>query len=245
MRYRLLDILRALTFISMFLYHALWDLVYLYSADIDWYRSQGAYVWQQSICWTFILLSGFCFSLGKRKIRRGLTVFAAGALVTLVTWIVMPQSPAVFGVLTLLGSSMLLLCFLDRYLGKIPPVTGIAVSFILFLLLREINTGWLGFENLRLAALPQSWYKNLFTAYLGFPAADFVSTDYFSLLPWYFLFLAGYFLCRLMLERTQTLPDGFANGIPLFEIPGRHSLLIYLLHQPLIYGVLTVCHWLF
>jgi len=235
MRYRLLDILRALTFISMFLYHALWDLVYLYSADIDWYRSQGAYVWQQSICWTFILLSGFCFSLGKRKIRRGLTVFAAGALVTLVTWIVMPQSPAVFGVLTLLGSSMLLLCFLDRYLGKIPPVTGIAVSFILFLLLREINTGWLGFENLRLAALPQSWYKNLFTAYLGFPAADFVSTDYFSLLPWFFLFLTGYYLYHAA-RRYGKLHLLRGIEIPVVNEMGRHSLLLYLLHQPLLYA---------
>ena len=50
----------------MIAYHACWDLVYLFHADWDWYRGTGAYIWQQSICWTFILLSGFCFSLGRR-----------------------------------------------------------------------------------------------------------------------------------------------------------------------------------
>ena len=53
-----LDALRGLTLVSMIAYHACWDLVYLVHADWDWYRGTGAYIWQQSICWTFILLSG-------------------------------------------------------------------------------------------------------------------------------------------------------------------------------------------
>ena len=64
-----LDALRGLTLVSMIAYHACWDLVYLFHADWDWYRGTGAYIWQQSICWTFILLSGFCFSLGRRPLR--------------------------------------------------------------------------------------------------------------------------------------------------------------------------------
>ena len=80
-----LDALRGLTLVSMIAYHACWDLVYLFHADWDWYRGTGAYIWQQSICWTFILLSGFCFSLGRRPLRRGLTVFGCGWVVTLVT----------------------------------------------------------------------------------------------------------------------------------------------------------------
>ena len=56
-RWAALDNLRGLTLLSMIAYHACWDMVYLFGADWGWYRSAAAYVWQQSICWTFILLS--------------------------------------------------------------------------------------------------------------------------------------------------------------------------------------------
>ena len=57
-RYAGLDTLRGVTLVSMMAYHACWDLVYIFGMDWDWYGSFGAYLWQQSICWTFILLSG-------------------------------------------------------------------------------------------------------------------------------------------------------------------------------------------
>ena len=71
-RYQTLDTLRGVTIVSMILYHACWDLVWIFGADWPWYRSDGAYLWQQSICWTFILLSGYCWSLGRHRLRRGL-----------------------------------------------------------------------------------------------------------------------------------------------------------------------------
>ena len=55
----------------MIVYHACWDLVYLYRLDWDWYRSFWAYAWQQSICCTFILLSGYCWQMGRHPLRRG------------------------------------------------------------------------------------------------------------------------------------------------------------------------------
>ena len=90
-RYALLDILRGITLISMIVYHTIWDMVYIFDVDWLWFESPAAYVWQQSICWCFILLSGFCWSLGKHKLKRGLTVFIAGALVSIVTLIVIPE----------------------------------------------------------------------------------------------------------------------------------------------------------
>ena len=63
-RYFWFDNMRAIAMISMILYHGVWDLVYLYGVDFPWYEGKMAFLWQQSICWTFILLSGFCFSLG-------------------------------------------------------------------------------------------------------------------------------------------------------------------------------------
>ena len=236
-----LDTIRGIALISMILYHASWDMVYLFGADWDWYRSDGAYVWQQITCWTFILLSGYCFHLGRRRLRRGIMAFGGGLLVTAVTLVAMPDTPVLWGVLTLLGSATLLTAPLDRLLARIPARAGLALSFCLFLLMGEVNAGYLGFEGVRILALPEGLYANLFTAYLGFPAAGFSSSDYFPLLPWLFLFWTGYFLYRLRPEE----PHRELPRIPVVTFMGRHSLLIYLLHQPLIYGVLTVCHWLF
>lgn len=58
-RCALLDELRGLDLISMMLYHGMWDLVYLFGVRAPWYGSWQGELWQQSICWVFILLSGF------------------------------------------------------------------------------------------------------------------------------------------------------------------------------------------
>ena len=80
-----IDNIRAIAMISMIIFHAVWDLVYLYGMDWAWYRSDMAFVWQQSICWTFILLSGFCWSFSRNPLKQGLMVSAGGLIVTAVT----------------------------------------------------------------------------------------------------------------------------------------------------------------
>ena len=236
-----LDTIRGLALVHMIAYHACWDIVYLFGTDWKWYRSDGAYLWQQAICWTFILLSGYCFHLGKHRLKHGLKAFGGGLLITAVTMVTMPSLPVLWGVLSLLGSAALLTSPLDKLFLKIPARAGLAASFCLFLLLRDVNAGFVGFEGARLLALPESLYANLFTAYLGFPGPGFRSSDYFSLLPWVFLFWTGYFLYRLRPEDPRRgLPR-----IPVVTFMGRHSLLIYLLHQPAVYAVLTVWFWLF
>ena len=110
-RYFALDELRGLVFISMVLYHGMWDLVYMFGHEIAWYEGTAGYVWQQSICWSFLLLSGFCWPFGREKYRRGLLVFGAGALVTAVTCLFLPQDRVIFGVLTFLGTASLLTTF--------------------------------------------------------------------------------------------------------------------------------------
>ena len=169
-----LDSLRGLTLVSMIAYHTCWDLVYLYGFDWGWYRSFQAYVWQQSICCTFILLSGFCWQMGHHPLRRGLMSFLGGAAVSLATLLVMPEEPVRFGVLTFLGTAALLTVPLRPLLSRIPPRLGLAVSFGLFLVLRDVNDGFLGFAGVPLLSLPQGWYANLLTAGLGFPAPGFV-----------------------------------------------------------------------
>ena len=53
-RYHGLDFIRGIALISMVLYHALWDVVHLFGVQLTWYDSPFGYVWQQSICYTFI-----------------------------------------------------------------------------------------------------------------------------------------------------------------------------------------------
>ncbi len=231
-RYARLDHIRAIAFLSMFLYHAAWDLVFLYGWQLPGFKTLPGFVWQQSICWTFILLSGFCHSMSRHPVKNAVRVFLAGALVTLVTCLFTPNIRVVFGVLTLLGSAGLLTAVLDRFLQRLPPLSGLFGSAALFFLLRNVNRGSLGFGPLHILDLPGELYANSFTAFLGFPTRSFYSSDYFSLLPWFFLYLCGYFLHKWMKQGRMECLQG--RDIPLFRFLSRRCLLLYLLHQPLL-----------
>ena len=250
-RYYILDEIRGITLCSMILYHAVWDLVYIFGRNFAWYRSDFAYIWQQSICWCFILLSGFCFSLGRKKMQRWLIVLGAGTIVSVVTHFVMPGQSIRFGVLTMLGSSMLLLGIYEKIMKIIAnretieykyPIAGLVISFLFFIITRGINLHYLGFEGIRLMRLPNYLYeKGDLMTYIGFTDKDFYSTDYFSVLPWFFLFLSGYFLFHLMrkkdcLNKMEKIPSLGKN----LRFLGKYSLIIYLLHQPIIYAVLLI-----
>ena len=256
-RYHILDEVRGITLCSMILYHAVWDLVYIFGYNWKWYQTDMAFLWQQSICFTFILLSGFCFSLGKKKFKRGLMVFGAGVLISLVTEIFMPQNRIRFGVLTLLGSCMLIVAMAEKlcdllscgkngekgigdYGDSAMPLAGVIGSIICFVLTRRINHGVLGFADVTLIRLPKTLYDMGDVGnFLGFTEPSFFSTDYFSLFPWLFLFLTGY-CCYRWMENKQRV-DAMDKAPSLgtwWRLIGRHSLIIYLLHQPVVYGLL-------
>ena len=242
-RYALLDELRGLDLVSMMLYHACWDMMFLFGIWMDWYAGMPGRLWQQTICWVFILLSGFCAPFGRHMLRRGVTVFAAGALVTAVTLVFMPGERVIFGVLTFLGTRHAA----DRCAGTAaeksdarcgPCGVGGAVCGVL------PGLAWAGWA---LAAaklmLPQSLYANYFTAFFGFYPDWFYSADYFGLLPWLFLFWAGYYLHKAVGRRRM---EPLRRPVcPALGWMGRHSLLLYLLHQPVIYGVLSAAAVLF
>ena len=251
-RYAILDLFRGLVLISMIAYHAIWDMVYIYGEQWNWYKSDIAYLWQQSICWSFILLSGFCWNFGRHKLKRGIVVFVAGSIISMVTILVMPANVVIFGVLTLLGTSMLLMIPLDRILHKIDSKIGLCFATMLFVITRNINKGSLGFEKWEILNISDHWYGYLGSAdanfvdwvatYVGFTAKDFFSTDYFSVFPWFFLFMVGYFLYQIMNE-SNWLEQLKPSCSKHFEWLGRHSLLIYMVHQPIIYAVLALWYY--
>ena len=251
--YGLLDLVRGVCILSMVAYHAMYDLVNLKGFTAPWFHGAPGHVWQQSICWTFILLSGLCWQLSRRHGKRGLLLVGCGALITAVTYFVMPGELILYGVLNLLGLSALLLIPLDRLfqICRLPAWAGLTGALLLFFVLRGVPEGYLGFEGLRLFELPGTLYQFDALAVLGLPPMSFYSSDYFPLVPWFFLFLAGYFLWSLLSRSERTLDflcragirtrvDGSRTLFPLlrpFAFLGRHSLLIYLLHQPVLMGI--------
>ena len=141
------------------------------------------------------------------------------------------------GALPLLPESVRVRAALDPLLRRVPPAVGVAVSALLFWVTYPTMNGFWNLPGGRLA-LPQALYASYTTAYLGFMPKSFFSTDYFPLLPWLFLFWAGYFLHHLV-GRGRLAPLRRSVCPPLGWM-GRHSLVLYLLHQPVILGVLTV-----
>ena len=238
-----LDALRGLTVISMIFYHGTWNAVYLYNASLPWYEGLPGYLWQQSICWTFILVAGFCAQIGRHRLKRGLLISACGLLVTVVTTLYSPVTKILFGVLTFHGAAVLLSVPLEKPLKKIPPAVGLAASALLFFLTRNVGSGRWGFEGLTLGRVPAAFYRNNLTAFLGFPGPGFYSADYFPIIPWFFLFLCGFFLYGLLQKKAGNEPIASLPAIrrlearpapKVLQFVGRHALIIYLLHQPIL-----------
>jgi len=122
----------------------------------------------------------------------------------------------------------------------ISPMLGVVITFAVFVLTKRVNDGYLGFADVRICELPKGLY-NLgdLGNFLGFTERTFFSTDYFSLIPWFFLFLTGFhmhkwFVKREWMEGLIKLPTLGKWWRPV----GKHSLIIYMAHQPVIYGVL-------
>ena len=237
--YGLLDTVRGVCILSMVAYHGMYDLVDIFGLPSAWYTGLPGYIWQQSICWTFILLSGLCWQLSRRHVKRGLLLVGCGAAITLITWLVMPSQRILYGVLNLLGLSALLLIPLDKVFRKIPAWAGLGGALLLFALTKNVSRGSLGFEGLVLCRPPRWLYATDLLAVVGFPSPSFWSTDYFPLLPWFFLFCAGYFLWSL-LDKSPRAKELLRPGLRPLSFLGRHSLALYLIHQPALMAVFTV-----
>ena len=231
-REHLIDALRGAAVGSMVLFHFCYDVFVILGRDPDWYGRRATVLWQQSICWCFILISGYVWRWGREKaLCRGLLLNGFGLLISLVTYLALPEEAVWFGILSFLGCACLLLIPLDRLLERVSPVSGLAVSGLLFLLLRPLADGWIGFGSLRLS-VPAALYAVKLLTPLGLPYPGFRSGDYFPLLPWFCLYLGGYFLYPLLRRSPRWRRLAGMKPEPLCWI-GRKSLWIYLLHQPL------------
>ncbi len=215
-----LDALRGLCIIGVVIVHFLYDLVDLFEIvrwDYpDWFvfiKDWGAVL--------FFIISGICVTLGSRSVRRGAIVIGGGMLCTAATFIMYKVGFGWdiiiwFGVLHCLGSCMLLWsCF-----KKCPP-WGLAILALVVICLGYYADGITVEQKLLVP--------------LGFTFPGFASSDYFPLLPNLGYFLAGAAIGRTVYRsKTSLLPKVDNQSILVRPLTycGRHSLWIYLLHQP-------------
>ena len=237
-RYNVLDFIRGIALIGMIIVHTLMNMVHQFNYNIEWYVKIEDVFYQYGGC-IFILLAGFCWSLSKNNFKRGILMLIISAIISWVTIIVMPENTILYGVICLMGTASLLMIPFDKVCKHINSYIGFITSVILFVITKCTDYGYVGIGKYRFWEYPESWYANNFTAYLGFPEGGFTSADYFPVIPWFFLFVAGYFLYDIF-KRNNWLGILKPHTLKPVEWVGRHSLIIYLTHQPVIYGVLIL-----
>jgi uncharacterized membrane protein len=223
-----IDFLRGLAIILMVGYHILFDLGEFrgverflgFSTDL----SSTAYATAQFFfAALFVVLSGISSTLSRNNARRGLRLLAVSLAVTAVTYVFDPASAVWFGILQCLAVSILVYGAAFAKAGPVvcaaagAAVVGLDAALPALMKGIEIRTDWL---------LP-----------LGIHSPSFSSFDYFPLIPWLGVFLIGAALGKSSYAPGRSLlpwslPETLVNAA------GRHSLLIYIVHQPLIMGVL-------
>ena len=245
-RLQRIDEIRGFTLISMIIYHFMWDLRYIADFNISWYGGTASNIWQKSICITFIFISGFCFSFGKKRLKRSLLIFMCGALISAVTFILMPENRVVFGVLTFLGSAGFITIIVDKLnkiiVSKINEstfnLTMLIGMLLLFISFFNVNFGYIFFPKKTL--LPKYLYDGYFMTFIGFPDPSFFSTDYFAILPWIFLYLSGYFMQKTIGNKQDVVKYLLNDRFKFISYLGRNSLIIYMVHQPVLYLVTLI-----
>lgn len=233
-----IDNVRAFAFINMIFYHLMFDLVYIFGVNVEWYKGTLGYVWQQAICMTLIFVSGMSSNFCRNNIKRGLVIFCCGMLMTVGTWIFMPSQFIVFGILHFLGIARIIFGLFEKPMNKLNKAAGFVVFLALFALTKMQPHGYLGIWDMKLIKLSDMLYETKFLFAVGLPHKTFSSGDYFPIIPWVFLYLAGYFFFGIL--KNKGLEGRRFKPVKVLSFIGKHTLLIYVLHQPVIYGVLTL-----
>ena len=228
-RIQLIDAARGLCVILMVCHHLFYDLVEYLGAP-PWLFSNLVFNFLHYVfAGLFILLSGVSSRFSRSNIRRGVKVLIAALVVTLVTFLI--DSIVIFGILHFLGFCMVLYGFTqkfwDRFSGWAAPLVYIVLTAATAIILNALNPvkiKWLWIIGL--------WENNFFSA------------DYFPLFPWVFVFLLGTWLGRLI--KDGKLPEWFYTANPpLLPKVGRHAFVVYLLHQPVMVGIIMLIKLIF
>ena len=234
-RIEAIDMARGAALAAMVAYHFSWDLSFYGLADIPVTSATGWIVFARMIAGSFLGLVGVSLVLAARGGinwrgygRRLAQVVAAAAAITVATWFAFPDAFIFFGILHAIALfSLLALAFL-----RLPVVVTLACAALAFAA-PSLVSGPL---------FDRSWL--LWTG-LGtfFPP----SNDYVPLFPWFGTTLAGLALGKIaekagLWERLSSWRPATAPA-RLLLFSGRHSLLVYLAHQPVLLALLGAVAW--
>jgi len=231
-RIQSIDALRGFCVLLMCVHHLLYDLAAFLGAPWWIFTNPVFDTLHYLFAGCFILLSGVSSRFSRSNLRRGGKLIAVALALTLVTclidWLTMRLwgedfgVRILFGVLHLLGFSMVFYGLTARWWDRLPgPLLPLLCLGLLILTAKNVSG---------LFVTDKVW---LFP--FGYLADGFYSADYFPILPWISVFLAGTWLGGRI--REGKLPAGFYTAkFRFFPQLGRHALLIYLLHQPVLAG---------
>lgn len=232
-----LDILRGFAIAGMIFLHLLWDLDYFGIVPLN----EDVYQFNKIVQPIFFILVGMCLtiSINKKQISsertmikhllfRGSWIFSLGMVITIITLIFMPDKPILFGVLHCIGLSIILSIPFLRFRSY-------NILFATAIILTGFLVGLYHVENPTVLYLAAGIHQAGIWEH---------TVDYFPLIPWFGVILLGIALGNWLYKdgKRQFLLPNISQYKPvfLFSWLGRHSLLIYLLHQPIIAGVLGI-----
>lgn len=223
-----IDFLRGLSIILMVGYHLLYDLGAMagFSSFLGFSTNLTTPAWtaaQYFFAGLFVVLSGISSTLSRGNVRRAVRLSAFALLITAVTFFYDRASAIYFGILHCLGVSILIYGLtLQKASASACAAAGVLVlvaSAALPLALKgaTIDFNWL---------LP-----------LGIHGPFYQSFDYFPLFPWFGIFLGGAALGKSVYASKKSL---IPRSLPVtfVNVAGRYSLWIYIVHQPVILGIL-------
>jgi uncharacterized membrane protein len=229
-----IDFLRGLSIILMIAFHSAWSLDYFNITDINFGYFFGT-VFPKTVAGVFVVLVGISLTLSyskikaagkshfKKYLKRGLTTFAYGMIVTAASYLVVNPVTVFFGILHFVGIGIILAIPLLEF-KKLNLVIGtILILFGLALTQITVNFPWL--------------------FWLGLKYAGFAAADYFPILPWFGLILVGIFIGNTFYPggvRKVRIPQKPTTTAGLFCFLGRHSLLIYFIHMMVIIGIISI-----
>lgn len=200
----------------MIAWHFINDLTLVHIIPPPFLRTPLMELLRYAIVGSFIAISGVCARLSKRPLRRGLIVLAAALLVSAVTYFV--GAPVYWGILHLLGVCMLLYAAVRKRWEPLPGIYACGAALLIFAL------------TFMLPIRVRVGVPFLFP--FGLRTAAFASADYYPLLPWGALFFAA----AAAGERLSDMPPEkkYASAPRALAWLSRRSLLIYLVHQPVL-----------
>jgi uncharacterized membrane protein len=235
-RYREIDVARGIAVVTMILFHSAFDLNFFGVLPLN--VSGGllrmlAYLTAS----TFIFLVGVSFTISYARaerqlagrdltlkyVRRGLSIFGYGLVITAVTWLFLPSVYVVFGILHFIGIAIVLAPLFVRFDAEKLIIASIA-CLVAGYVTNAVSGPW-----------PLLW--------LGIHPESFTSLDYVPLLPWFGLVLVGMACGHLFYpdgKRGFALPVAEPAFTRPLEFLGRHSLFIYFLHQPVILLLIAI-----